>query len=39
MSLVPGGFHAFDGVVPQASLSIQFKQAWNAAIRRAFTTS
>ncbi len=36
MSLVPGGFHAFDGIAPQASLSIQFKQAWNEAIRRAF---
>ncbi len=39
MSLVPGAFHAFDGVVPQASLSIQFKQDWNEAIRRAFATS
>jgi acetyl esterase/lipase len=39
LSLVPGGFHAFDGIAPQASLSIQFKQAWNEAIRRAFATS
>jgi acetyl esterase/lipase len=36
LSLVPGGFHAFDVVAGQASLSIQFKQAWNEAIRRAF---
>ena len=39
LSLVPGAFHAFDGLVPQASLSIQFKQAWNEAIRRAFAAS
>ena len=39
MSLVPGGFHAFDGVAPQASLSIQFNQDWNEAIRRAFAKS
>jgi acetyl esterase/lipase len=38
LSLVPGGFHAFDGIAPQASLSIQFKHAWNEAIRRAFAT-
>ncbi len=39
LSLVPGAFHAFDALIPQASLSIQFKQAWNEAIRRAFTAS
>jgi acetyl esterase/lipase len=39
LSLVPGGFHGFDLIVPQASLSIQFTKAWNEAIRRAFATS
>ncbi|MDR3774281.1 MAG: alpha/beta hydrolase [Terracidiphilus sp.] len=37
VSLVPGGFHAFDLISPEASLSRQFKQAWNEAIRRAFS--
>ncbi len=37
LSLVPGGFHAFDLIAPEASLSRQFRQAWNEAIRRAFS--
>jgi acetyl esterase/lipase len=35
--LVPGGYHGFDIFVPQALLTIAFNQAWNAALKRAFT--
>lgn len=34
--LVPGGYHGFDGIAADASLSNQFKNSWNEAIRRAF---
>jgi len=37
LNVVPGAFHAFDGIVPEASLSRQFAQAWREALRRAFT--
>ena len=36
LNLVPGGYHGFDLFAPEASLSRQFKQAWNASIERAF---
>ncbi len=39
LHLVPGGFHAFDVIAPDASLTIQFNHAWNEALRRAFTKS
>ena len=34
--VVPGGFHGFDVMVPQASLSREFTYAWQNALRRAF---
>lgn len=37
--LIPGGYHGFDILVPNAPLSIQFTAAWNAALKRAFTTA
>ena len=37
LNVVPGAYHAFDGVAPDASLSRQFAQAWREALRRAFT--
>ena len=37
LNVVPGGFHAFDGIAQDASLSRQFAQAWREALRRAFT--
>jgi acetyl esterase/lipase len=39
LHVVPGAFHAFDLIVPAAPLSVQFKQAWNAALKRAFTNA
>jgi acetyl esterase/lipase len=36
LNVVPGGFHGFDDIVPQASLSVQFVQAWMSALHRAF---
>lgn len=39
LNLVPGAFHAFDLVAPEASLTRQFNQAWNEAIRRAFSNA
>jgi acetyl esterase/lipase len=36
LNVVPGGFHGFDIVVPTAPLSVQFNQAWNASLKRAF---
>jgi acetyl esterase/lipase len=39
LSVVPGGYHGFDLFAPNASLSRQFTQAWNEAIRRAFQES
>ena len=37
LHVVPGAFHGFDIIVPAAPLSVQFGQAWNAALKRAFT--
>lgn len=36
VNLVPGGFHGFDFVAAEASLTQQFKKSYNEAIRRAF---
>jgi acetyl esterase/lipase len=36
VNLVPGGFHGFNFIAADASLSQQFKKSWNEAIRRAF---
>jgi acetyl esterase/lipase len=35
--VVPGGYHAFDVLAPDTSVSRQFAAAWNEAIRRVFT--
>jgi len=37
LNVVPGAFHGFDEIAPDASLSRQFAQAWREALRRAFT--
>jgi acetyl esterase/lipase len=37
LNVVPGAFHAFDGIAPDDSLSRLFAQAWREALRRAFT--
>ncbi len=36
LMLVPGAFHGFDLICPNAPLTVQFKQAWAQALRRAF---
>jgi acetyl esterase/lipase len=36
LHITPGGYHGFDILVPTAPLSIQLKQEWNAALKRAF---
>jgi len=36
LHLVPGGYHGFDILVPQAPLSVAFAEGWNAALSRAF---
>lgn len=36
LHLVPGGFHGFDIMVPQAPLTVAFVEGWRAALRRAF---
>lgn len=36
LHVVPGGFHGFDLLVPQAPLTVAFAEGWNAALRRAF---
>lgn len=35
--VIPGGFHGFDMVAPHAVLSQEFTQAWQNALRRAFS--
>jgi acetyl esterase/lipase len=35
--VVPGAYHGFDVLAPDANVSRQFTAAWNEAIRRAFT--
>lgn len=39
LHVVPGGYHGFDIFVPAAPLSVQFTEAWNAALKRAFTNT
>jgi acetyl esterase/lipase len=36
LHVVPGGYHGFDVLVPQAPLSVAFAEEWNAALSRAF---
>jgi acetyl esterase/lipase len=36
LTVVPGAFHGFDGIAPEAGLSREFNRAWNDALRRAF---
>jgi acetyl esterase/lipase len=38
VEVVPGGYHGFDILVPDASLSVQFGRAWNSALKRAFAS-
>lgn len=35
--VVPGAYHGFDVLAPEASVTRQFATAWNQAMRRAFT--
>jgi acetyl esterase/lipase len=37
LHVVPGGYHGFDLLVPQAPLSVAFAEGWNAALTRAFS--
>jgi acetyl esterase/lipase len=39
LNVVPGGFHAFNLIAPDTSLSREFEHAWNEALRRAFIQS
>jgi acetyl esterase/lipase len=39
LTVVPGGFHGFDGICSNVPLSMQFKNAWSQALRRAFKTA
>jgi hypothetical protein len=34
--VIPGGYHAFDVIVPDAPQSRFFLEAWSGALRRAF---
>jgi len=36
--LIPGAFHAFDRLCPEAPLTLQFEEAWTQALRRSFNT-
>ena len=36
LEIYPGGYHAFDLLVPSAALSKRFAASWTAAVRRAF---
>lgn len=38
MDVVPGAYHGFDTVVPEAPLSVRFQGSWNAALKRAFAS-
>jgi len=38
LMVVPGAFHGFDLVVPDAEVSKQFGASWKSALRKAFTT-
>ena len=39
LHVYPGGYHAFDLVVPNASISKRFTESWMSALRRAFATA
>jgi len=39
LHVVPGAYHGFDIIVPEAPLSGKFTEAWNAALKRAFTVA
>ncbi len=38
LSVVPGAFHGFDVLVPEAEASRRFTASWKSALRRAFAT-
>ena len=37
--IAPGGYHGFDIIVPEATISKTFKAAWNDALRRGLNTN
>ena len=37
--IAPGGYHGFDIIVPEASISKRFKAAWNDALHRGLNTN
>jgi acetyl esterase/lipase len=37
--VVPGAFHGFDLVAPDAEVSKQFSASWKSALRKAFANS
>ncbi len=37
LEVVPGAFHAFDLLVPEAEVSVRFTESWQTALRRAFS--
>lgn len=39
LSVVPGAYHGFDVLVPDATASRQFTASWQSALRKAFATS
>jgi acetyl esterase/lipase len=39
LDIVPGAYHAFDGLAPKATSSIRFTENWKAALRRALGTA
>lgn len=39
LHVVPGAFHGYDLLVPQAAVSQRFKESWKAALTRAYVTS
>jgi acetyl esterase/lipase len=39
LAVYPGGYHAFDLIVPAAAVSKRFTESWMSALRRAFATA
>ena len=37
LDVVPGAFHGFDALVPEAAVSIRFTESWHTALRRALS--
>ena len=37
--IVPGAYHGFDIVAPEAKLTVQFQAAWQSALRRGLKVS